>query len=598
MRTASYPLRRTASEESVQRTGAFELVSAVHNNNRRKRPVVHRKGRAPNPPKGSKTSPGAIIRSNSVNQVRHWEQQAQDWYRSKSTTRLHSEDSDGSCSTLSDEDSTPHVSRSNSYGRSEENSFNDSYGGGQEDTTYDIYLHDERTLNVSTNLDAAFTNNAARKQNPREFDSFSCETPPGYEESIYRQRLLKLQGSRPASYIGGSPVRSSPAPRRLPEKVIEQQVELSAKAKALFEESLRQYNENNGGNIGGNVGSSPPPLPPKTDRPPLPPKQRSRRSTEQESSDDQTYVNSAELRQNRNRTRLSITSPVHTNRASSSDEKESSDFVYGSYYSARGSTKLSVPVIQEVEYTPPNLPPKEAREVRERTEGTERADPKQKKRQVTSTKIVSTSKVMKSVETQTDESDFGPLYPDERAEDESFNHTDSEYSPESNRSLSPEYGSGPTAPYYRTPDKSEFYLGTGPLFERPVSAQSAVGLRHAGRRKLEPVQSVPTARHRADPVIAGEINWSVSQLRTLFNQGLAAQSGGRGGGGYEGNSDLYRGSRTPVDRRMNYHQNNLSANYSHLYGADHQPNLYLTDNQSNLYSADNQHTDSDQESYV
>ena len=144
--------------------------------------------------------------------------------------------------------------RSNSYGRSEENSFND--------TTYDIYLHDDppqsaahaveaitgradrllfdpsstasigggrivsydpsggsggqdnRVLHDTTNLEAAFSSNAARagSKAARDFDSFSCETPPGYEESIYRQRLLKLQG-RPVSYIGVSPVRSSPAPR-------------------------------------------------------------------------------------------------------------------------------------------------------------------------------------------------------------------------------------------------------------------------------------------------------------------------------------------------------------------------------------------------
>ena len=88
------------------------------------------------------------------------------------------------------------VSRSNSYGRSEEN--NVSGGGGyncsqQDDTTYDIYLHDERTLDMGTNLENAFINNAKRRQNDRrEFDSFSCETPPGYEESLYRQRILKL----------------------------------------------------------------------------------------------------------------------------------------------------------------------------------------------------------------------------------------------------------------------------------------------------------------------------------------------------------------------------------------------------------------------
>ena len=68
-----YPLRRTASEESVQRGepvlagGAvntrLEILTSGNNNTRRKRPAGHRKGKAPNPPK-------EIVRSNSVNQVR------------------------------------------------------------------------------------------------------------------------------------------------------------------------------------------------------------------------------------------------------------------------------------------------------------------------------------------------------------------------------------------------------------------------------------------------------------------------------------------------------------------------------------------------
>ena len=64
----------------------------------------------------------------------------------------------------------------------------------QDDTTYDIYLHDERTLEMGTNLENAFINNARRRSgnDKREFDSFSCDTPPGYEESLYRQRILKL----------------------------------------------------------------------------------------------------------------------------------------------------------------------------------------------------------------------------------------------------------------------------------------------------------------------------------------------------------------------------------------------------------------------
>ena len=57
-------------------------------------------------------------------------------------------------------------------------------------------VDDERHLELGTNLETAFINNARRRQGDnrdrREFDSFSCETPPGYEESLYRQRILKL----------------------------------------------------------------------------------------------------------------------------------------------------------------------------------------------------------------------------------------------------------------------------------------------------------------------------------------------------------------------------------------------------------------------
>ena len=98
---------------------------------------------------------------------------------------------------------------------------------------------------------------------------------------------------RSSSYISPSPVRDQTV--QLSDKAIEKQSELSAKAKAVFEESLRQY-ENNSGPVKESP-QSPPPLPPKTDRPPLPPKQRSGRrgGAEPDSSEEQTYVNSAEL---------------------------------------------------------------------------------------------------------------------------------------------------------------------------------------------------------------------------------------------------------------------------------------------------------------
>ena len=247
-------------------------------------------------------------------------------------------------------------------------------------------------------------------------------------------------------------------------------------------------------------GVDPPPLPPKTDRPPLPPKQRSRRSADPDSgSDDQTYVNSADILRPGyqvtsgrssagSRTRLTINSPVQISTSSSAttstataamtptnsislrnhdqqlpEQLDSSQFVYGSYFSSgaagiisQDSSRVSVPVIQDPSdpqlsrgqntpplriTTPPLLPPKDGTSTPVQQQG-------KKLRQVTSTKIGSTSKVMCSVETQTDESDFMIVYPEEGEEmlledigGGYGNHTDSEYSPEeSNRSLSPDIG--------------------------------------------------------------------------------------------------------------------------------------------------------------
>ena len=99
--------------------------------------------------------------------------------------RLHNGDtSSSSCSTLSDEDSTPHVSRSNSYGRSE----NDQQGGHQgappHDGSYDcIYLRDDHlSPKKGTTPNLLFATGGG---------GGGVDTPPGYEETISRQRLLK-----------------------------------------------------------------------------------------------------------------------------------------------------------------------------------------------------------------------------------------------------------------------------------------------------------------------------------------------------------------------------------------------------------------------
>ena len=360
----------------------------------------------------------------------------------------------------------------------------------------------------------------------------------------------------------------------------------------MFEESLRQYESS------GPVKESPPPLPPKTDRPPLPPKQRSgRRNNEQESSDEQleqleqTYVNSAELarQSSRARARVSVTNTPR--------QEEKEEFVYGNYYSGSGAvSSVSVPVVTDSKdsaVSPPSLPPKEHHR------GLELSETKVKKKGVSTTRIVGTSSKpsTKSVETQTDENEFYFMYDSEgyKIEDDGYNNTDSEYSPESNRSISPDYShSGSTAAqsYYPSPDSGQtkspdqsYYLGgrhtVNTLLERPVSAQSVVLARQAARRKLEPVTSVP-ARNQQDPVISGEINWSVSQLRSLFNQQTGLQSDSQN---YV-HTDNIPGYRSParkqfLERRINFHGDMTAI-----------PSNYV-----NMYSPDQQ-TDSDQESYV
>ena len=445
-----------------------------------------------------------------------------------------------------------------------------------------------------------------------------------------------------SSYMSPSPVRESSS-SQLSDKAIEKQSELSAKAKAVFEESLRQYENTKGGAKDQQQPHPPPPLPPKTERPPLPPKQRgARRSTEPadsggSSSEADTgssvYVNTADIaaaaqhqQQLRHRaparTRMAVSaSPVTVARYEPADssggggaaDTEAPQFVYGSYYSGSGGTRVSV-TTEAVTCTaaggPPQLPPKELR-LAEVSETRSQV----KKKAVSSTRIVATSSKpsMKSVETQTDENEFYFYegYDGYKVEEDGFNHTDSEYSPESGRSVSPDYAAAPapgTAQYYRdTKVPDHYYLGGGPalysaqagattpspaavsaavpaaaMYERPVSASPALSAamsRQAGRRKLEPVQSVPVSRGGGggggggvagagqDPVISGEINWSVSQLRSLFNQGLE-RSG----------SPLYR-AKQQLEARPRYPGE--MAGYC-----------------VNMYSADTGHTDSDQESYV
>lgn len=214
---------------------------------------------------------------------------------------------------------------------------------------------------------------------------------------------------------------------------------------------------------------------------------------------------------------------------------------------------------------PPQLPPKEEVSVVNGRQSRTRS-----KKQPLSKKIASTqTKMMCNAETQTDETDFYLMYQDEHGnwheeDSESMmeDKEDEEDYSESNRSLSPDYFpsySGNVVfdnpEYLQMASASDRSTVGTPTASTSVSRRSGpmgfiekcpgstpnvghsggVELRQAGRRKLELVQSVPVGPTgngkgqkgtKVDPIIQGEINWSVSQLRSLFNQGQLSPVGG------------------------------------------------------------------------
>jgi hypothetical protein len=445
-----------------------------------------------------------------------------EWYRSKSTTRLNhgrgrsvdhddddevDNDASSSCSTLSDEDTTPHVSRTNSYGRAEDSSVTFTTRSFPNEA-YDIYLRDDH-LGTDAFIITPSTPNAFVGSG---INVNSADTPPGYEETISRQRLLKHY-NRSSSFVV-TPTQGKPV-------------------RLVYDEALI---------------NSAPPLPPKTERPPLPPKQRIRLSV------DDTYVNNVELQlqQQRHQQQLS-------QRQLFVDDRDEMLLVYPSYSTAGARIHVTHTPDHRAQVkhqqSAPQLPPKEVVSRRSPPSSSDMSDAgsstngnPQKKRSVSRTKITATTqtRTMRNAETQTDETDFFLLYEDDDGLlDDDFddneegvdvdglpndgNNNSNLNSPwtsrsrhdtkqddrrsESNRSLSPEC----------FPSFNRMTLD-GPEYQRPMSAHQLSELRHAGRRRLEPAQSVPlpltsTASPSTDPIIQGEINWSVSRLRTLFNQG-------------------------------------------------------------------------------
>ncbi|XP_040573451.1 uncharacterized protein [Lepeophtheirus salmonis] len=395
------PLRRTASEESVSFCKSPEQ-------SRKRRPVFHRKGKAPPPPSaiGVSNTNGTglsinsnVTRSNSVNHNREGKNSSL-WYRSCSTTRLNSGNS-SACSTLTDEDSTPRVSRSNSYGKHENENFVDG--------------------------------------TPMTIEIGNCNTPPGYEETISRQRFLK------GFHRSNSCLEGDFASRAI--------------ASAVDDDDDDEEEEEVDQDINLESVHQPPPLPPKTERPPLPPKQRQRPGIKL----DDTYVNSEELR-----------------------KSEEGGFVYPQYSS--GAVHVST-----------------ISENNNRGSGSSNSPTTPKKRSVT--RIVATptrTKSTRNVETQTEEKDFFSLYSSdsdslEESEEDARNLID--YTPH-HRFQSDYYHPIPVSHYVdqRSLSPHRFSNSTNNTPDR---------------RRIEPTN---------DPLIQGEINWSVSQLRSFFNQGQQKQN--------------------------------------------------------------------------
>ena len=188
------------------------------------------------------------------------------WHRSRSTPQIHEEgDRSYDSSTLSDDDSTPHVSRSNSRGKEYGNSSLHTWdsSGDSHHNSRNSSFKSERTGSMCTVVSAGST-------------STLSSNPPSYEEALNRRSMMQNMSA------------TSPS---IPEYAIREEKIKSAKAKQLYEESLRIYQEENAypsdlvraspahAHDSDDAAEAPPPLPPKCEPPPLPPKQKSSRKS-------------------------------------------------------------------------------------------------------------------------------------------------------------------------------------------------------------------------------------------------------------------------------------------------------------------------------
>ncbi|KAK3893459.1 hypothetical protein Pcinc_002722 [Petrolisthes cinctipes] len=500
-----------------------------------KRPAQHGKGRAPAPPPGEElddTLVGAgrespIRRSKSAHYLtepakeerigrspdntpavsRSSSHDAVAWQRSRSTPQIHDEaDRSYDSSTLSDDDSTPHVSRSNSRGKE--------YGGGGLNTweavcgtehtpsdsgeshnSRNSSFKSERTGSMCTVVSAGSTSTLA-------------SNPPSYEEALNRRSLM-YRGQQ--GQMQGSP---SSRDNHIQEFAIREEKMKSARAKQLYEESLRIYQEENtypGDLVRASPAQAedsdeydkPPPLPPKSEPPPLPPKQRGSRRV----SDGMG--------------RLKHLPPVHV---------ETNARKSRSVTSLPTSYSCDPPYHKTIIYTddsPPSLPPKERTVIE--IESAYPQVPESRVRQTTSRAVSPPRVEKKSIETQTDDYEL-----DDDVKDEGIQtsgswvlepHVTSVSVPDPNsqchnekrrgrarrrdssashRSKSvPTRESGPTQQLDSDDGEDEEWEYNAP------SLQDFPG-GHAALRDLR----------QLDPELRQEISWSVSQLRAIFGETL------------------------------------------------------------------------------
>lgn len=193
------------------------------------------------------------------------------WHRSRSTPHIHEEgDRSYDSSTLSDDDSTPHVSRSNSRGKEYSQGNLHAWDSSDSHNSRNSSFKSERTGSMCTVVSAGST-------------STLSSNPPSYEEALNRRSMMHGPKSQ-------TPTSSSNC--SISDYAIREEKIKSARAKQLYEESLRIYQEENtypwdlvraspAHAHDSDDPERPPPLPPKSDPPPLPPKQKtSRKSSE------------------------------------------------------------------------------------------------------------------------------------------------------------------------------------------------------------------------------------------------------------------------------------------------------------------------------